>query len=762
MLPFMDYMLYAFGRSTGWNQENSYSALTATSDALLSFDTPKTLSLNVSSLSTPNFATAYTISTLGQIDGSISYLYTSHGLAHFPSQSTSIPLRCLIKGYRDLGLPKIPVDSSASVDGEVPKPTLAYAALALPPPTVLTALYARRLSEKTLLSLSVYSKSQSTPRANSAPPPASVLAHLQHDAGQYSVEGLASTDSALLGARGLWNFGTGPPSATPFVPQTDHTADKAEHSAASIEPAARSVPPPLDELAAYHNRLASKPNLLSAGAEFYYSPFSHVIGMSTGLRFTTLAPHITPAEPGAGKPLAGTAASLLAPSNLTHSSFPYTMTLTINPLVGSFASTYSVRPTPNLALSSRCDFNFYSWESQYVVGAEIWRGTSSTPSGDDPLAWAKLKLKGWFSAEEQTLKDERFERENENVLKLRVDDSLAFKALWCGRVKSLLANKGMMAGLSHDYASEGLRDRFPVDLIDPLLLAADKAGFQALFGPNSSQGEKDPAIVYIQPRPGCLIAPGARKRDPMSIPSNLSPYAALKAQYGLLPSAPNNESKQASVPFPTSRSRSKASEQQLNQQQGVIALDKPYAPAPAPLSHVFEPSSNSQYETGSPTQGSLVYGQSSTPSYTPPPGVGPYEPPDVTAVRMALAVSVFPPYHAFPLNTTVNMSPEAVAEMAAAPVQGHLPPHMLPHHPVFLYFGRDLSKPHMPLPRRGNESPFFVRRLTNCGDWTDRGYGPGVEISEVYRTEVEEEERRALEHYLTLLTGVMEQGHTTV
>ncbi|RMZ76732.1 hypothetical protein DV737_g4679, partial [Chaetothyriales sp. CBS 132003] len=660
MLPFMEYMLYAFGSSTGWNHENSYSALTATSDALLSFDMPKTLSLNVSSLSTPNFATAYTLSTLGQIDGSISYLYTSHGLAHFPSQSTSIPLRCLIRGYRDVDLPKmIPLDRSAPVDGEVPKPTLAYAALALPPPTVLTALYARRLSEKTLLSLSVYSKSHSTPRANSAPPPASVLAHLQHDAGQYSVEGLASTDSALLGARGLWNFGIGPPSAKQFVPQVDHAADRAEHPTDLIDPVASSVPPPLDELAAYHNRLASKPNLLSAGAEFYYSPFSHVIGMSTGLRFTTLAPHITPAEP-----------------------------------LGSITSTYSVRPTPNLALSSRCDFNFYSWESQYVVGAEIWRGTSSTPSGDDSLAWAKLKLKDWFSAEEQALKHERFEREKENVLKLRV--------------------------------------------------------------------KVDSGFVYVEPRPGCLIAPGARKRDPMSLPRNLSSYDAFKAQYGLLQDAPNNESKQPSVLSSTSQSPSKATAQQLSRQQVGTALDKAPAPASAPLSRIFEPSTNYQRQTGSHAQDSLVYGQCSTPSYTPTPVVGRCELPDVTSVRMALAVSVFPPYHAFPLNTTVSMSPEAVAEAVTTPVQGHLPPYLLPHHPVFLYFGRDLSKPYMPLPRRGNEPPFFVRRFTNSGDWTDRGYGPGVDICEVYRAEVEEEERRALEHYLTSLARTMEHGDAAV
>ena len=55
MNTFMDYIVRAFGTSTDWNHDNSYSSLTATSDSLLSFETPSNLSLNVSSLSTSNF-----------------------------------------------------------------------------------------------------------------------------------------------------------------------------------------------------------------------------------------------------------------------------------------------------------------------------------------------------------------------------------------------------------------------------------------------------------------------------------------------------------------------------------------------------------------------------------------------------------------------------------------------------------------------------------------------------------------------------------
>ncbi|KIX08626.1 uncharacterized protein Z518_03282 [Rhinocladiella mackenziei CBS 650.93] len=451
MINFMDYVVHAFGTSTDWNPDNSYSSLTATSDALLSFQTPSTLALHVSSLSTPNFASSYTLSTLGQIDGSISYLYSTVPLRHIPSQTPSIPLKYLVRGYRDIRLPVVLGEKKERIDqSEDPrKPTLLHATLALPPPSVLTALYVRRISPGTLLSLSLYSKSVTAPVLTSGPPPASGLAHIQHDTGQYSIEGLGSTDNALLGVRGLWNFGLSPPKGDDSLPAQTPSPEAVDGF--TEFPSGLPLPPRPDTMSAYHNRLASKPSLLSAGAEFYYSPFSHVIGLSTGLRFTTLAPHITPSEPPprstSHRPLAGTSASLLTPSNVSHSSFPYTMTLTLTPLTGSISSTYSVRPTPTLALSSRFDFNFYSWESRYVVGGELWRHRSRRPddsdSSTDSLSWARAKTQDWFSPAERALKDERIEREEENVLKFGVDDSWNFKALWTGRVKSLLVSAGV-------------------------------------------------------------------------------------------------------------------------------------------------------------------------------------------------------------------------------------------------------------------------------------------------------------------------------
>ncbi|KAF7502629.1 hypothetical protein GJ744_005423 [Endocarpon pusillum] len=443
MLKFMDYVLDAFGDATHWNRDNSYSSLTATSDALLCFSTPTSLSLNVSSLSTPHFATSYTLSTLGVIDGSLSYLYSNVSLDGIPAATPSIPLRSLVRGYRDIALPPVLPKTSISLDG-ARKPTLLHATLALPPPSVLTALYTRRINPRTLFSLSLNSKSTTSPTTGpSSPPPASLLAHLQHDTGRYRVEALGSTDSALLGLRGLWNFGY----------PTEPAAQQSRLSGPGADPAVGLSDLPVPAEAAIYG---PKPSLLSAGAEVYYSPLSSVVGLSTGLRFTTLQPaaSVSTSSTPTCKPLTGTSAAFASATANTltssaHSSFPYTMTLIATPLTGSLASTYSIKPLPNLALSSRFGFNVYSWESEYVLGAEIWRQHHRpriTIGKSDGLDWATDKAAQWLEDEQKLLLRQRKEKQEEleeSVIRLRVDDNWNFRALWTGRVKELLVSAGV-------------------------------------------------------------------------------------------------------------------------------------------------------------------------------------------------------------------------------------------------------------------------------------------------------------------------------
>ena len=85
---------------------------------------------------------------------------------------------------------------------------------------------------------------------------------------------------------------------------------------------------------------------LSAGAELYYGVLNKSAGVSAGLRYATL-----PSHPGT----------------------PLTMTLTLNPLMGHLTATYVVRAGANAAFASRFEFNMFSYESDLVVGAELWR-----------------------------------------------------------------------------------------------------------------------------------------------------------------------------------------------------------------------------------------------------------------------------------------------------------------------------------------------------------------------------------------------------
>lgn len=389
--------------------------------ALLDFHVPERLQVHLSSLSTPHFATSYTLGTVGLIDGSVSYLFSTVPLNNTPSQSGLIPLRRLVRGYRLVEAPVPPirnwgwdaisshrslknVDSPEGSDDVFRKATLLHATLHLPPPSTLNALFLRRISPTTQITAALVS-TQAPPLIKTAPS-AALLAQISHDTGTFSNEYLFSTDNALFGWRGLWNIGLEP---TPGKASTD------------------------------------KVSLLSAGAEAYYSPISSLVGLSTGLKFTTL--------PAAARTLSSSPGSTPNPI----SSFPYTLTLTLTPLTGSLSTTYSARASPNLAFSSRFGFNVYSWESEMVAGCEIWRKSPRTEpiEADDGLDWARRKMgivKDLASEKISSLSPSAStsqaieENEGDSVIKIRVDQSWNVRLLWEGRVKSLLVTAGVSLG----------------------------------------------------------------------------------------------------------------------------------------------------------------------------------------------------------------------------------------------------------------------------------------------------------------------------
>lgn len=246
--------------------------------------------------------------------------------------------------------------------------TLLYGRMYLPRPS-LEALYMRRISPATQLKISCVSHSDISQGAT-------LLTLIQRDVGKHSTEYLYSTDSALLGFRGLYNFGPDPRDKSNQAISPEHL----------------------------HGRF-------SAGMEVYYGLLNKSGGVSTGLRFTTLP---------------------------RHSSFPYTMTATLNPIMGNLSSTYAVKAGRNVALSSQFDFNFYSYESDLRLGCELWRRSERTG-----VEWAEKMIldSGWRRS------SLRPDDDVSGVLKARWDQDWNIGLLWEGRFKELLFS----AGISLDF-----------------------------------------------------------------------------------------------------------------------------------------------------------------------------------------------------------------------------------------------------------------------------------------------------------------------
>jgi distribution and morphology protein 10 len=385
MLEFMDYVQSAFYAASRWNVDNSYASLTTTTNNLLDFRTPHGVRLHISSLSSPNFATSYVLGSKGVVDGSFSFLFSSLGL-QVASKSSDLPLGHLVRGYRHLQELQKPEESwqwemwhrGKRVDT---RDALLYGRFYLPTST-LEALYLRRLTPTRFFRLSCVSD-------GSLPNGGTVLAQLQNDFGKYSTEYLFSTDAALVGFRGLYNFGYDPrypekqPSSRPPSHPWDHQSGR-----------------------------------LSMGGEVYFSPVNKSGGLSTGLRFTTLP---------------------------VHTGFPYTMTLTVNPLIGSLNSSYAVKAGRNIALCSRFDFNVYSYESDVSVGLELWKRDLDT-------AWARSMLRPEWqtkasaaeSGSDGFISSDFVERQDDaqGVLKARLGIDGKATILWETRVKELLVGIG--------------------------------------------------------------------------------------------------------------------------------------------------------------------------------------------------------------------------------------------------------------------------------------------------------------------------------
>lgn len=410
---------------------------------LLDFELPLGLSFALSSLATPKFTTSYQLGTLGAVDGSLGYLYSSAALTEVVAQSDRIALPALLRSYRQLDDPPIRrqqawplpgataaasaaseglslVDSygstSASVGGNralrglLDSPYLLYGRLYLPQSSLEAALI-KRLTPAIQVQVSAVS-------ADALRNGGTILALAQYDERRFGVEGLASTDGGLLGLRGLYNFGGNASTANSLAP--GGTEDTNNHN-----------------LSVERERIYGR---FSVGGELYYGTLNKSGGMSLGARFATLPAH------------RGT---------------PLTATLTLNPLMGNISATYAVQARQYCSLATMMDFNFYSYESDWKVGLELWSkrrpggfllgvepdpapqrsDDGERPRGQERSFQAKLE---WrlddpgppSEAPATTPARARIGDEYLGVLKARIDQNLRIGLLWEGRVQSLIFSLG--------------------------------------------------------------------------------------------------------------------------------------------------------------------------------------------------------------------------------------------------------------------------------------------------------------------------------
>jgi len=204
-----------------------------------------------------------------------------------------------------------------------------------------------------------------------------ILALHQYDVGKYSAESLYSTDGGLIGLRGLYNFGPDPRNEVTELPRTDDR---------------------------FYGRF-------SAGAEMYYGSLNKSGGVSFGGRFATLP---------------------------AHKGIPLTATLTLNPLMGNLSTTYAVKAGRDLALCSKFDFNVYSYESDLMLGCELWRMKAKVEKKRERSMAAKLAWKLDDIVEPLVPEPE----EVAGVLKARIDQNWKIGLLWEGRIKELMFTLG--------------------------------------------------------------------------------------------------------------------------------------------------------------------------------------------------------------------------------------------------------------------------------------------------------------------------------
>ncbi|EAL17246.1 hypothetical protein CNBN0730 [Cryptococcus deneoformans B-3501A] len=517
MIGFSAFILRNYYAAIGWNEDNLYSSLTRTSSALLDFQLPQSLILQLANSPTPIFFTSYALDALPQLNGSISYITTS-----MPLDEASFESRCkrtALTGSRSDLVERLPSkmllrdsefshhqrdhsqrmkcgleerESKAEVRLHLPSLHLSGLATTRLTPTLQAHLAflsqpahptsTRPTPPQTPPSHTRQPSEPSTPAPS--PTPGNVFISLQHDTGRYCGEYTYSVQDGMVGLRTLYNFG--------WHGDEESEVDKKERREREGKR--------IDEEEMMEGGLKGR---FSAGGEVYFSAKQRSFGISTGLRFTTVPP------------------TLPLPLNAPVPSPPTTLTLLYNPLIGFLSSAYSAQVSPTVALATRFGVNVYSYESDLSVGGEWWIGrrrgkrgltTDAEPQLDaesrDPVVTGieenrelTEKMAQRASLRQVTLRDEigedvhaekelyspipamtdvnagelaqqisprlqpqqDLDDERDGVLKARLSGNWQFALLYEARIRNCLVSAGVLADLTgrqHPIRSIGLEVQY--------------------------------------------------------------------------------------------------------------------------------------------------------------------------------------------------------------------------------------------------------------------------------------------------------------
>ncbi|KAI0720200.1 mitochondrial distribution and morphology protein 10 [Cerioporus squamosus] len=421
MHPFASYVLRSYYKQTGWNEDNLYANLTRSSNALLDFSVPRGLHFSISKSPNPLFKTTYSMNALPSLNGSVGYIFTSCDLD--VKGSGDVRFKDMVDRFKVFDHPRRPEGKEEEwLAGERvdTRDYLLYGRIYVPTGR-LDALYSTRITPTLQGMVAAISDPRiplSSERSRSHSPSSNVMFSLQHDTGKVCTEYTWSAEDGMWGVRSLYNFGK-------LGTHTDTSAEEGEK--AGHAPNGKRKVKRVDEEDAMEGGLKGR---VSVGGEFYFSAKEKSAGVSTGIRFTTLPDATPPSFQVPSSSTAGPSTPHVPPSQP-----PTTITALFNPMLGHISGAYAAKVSRDLSLASRFDFNVYSYESEWSMGAEWWqrRGKVRHPpsSPDEPTP---------------SLPD--LADEVQGVVKAKVSTTTDVSLLWEGRLRNVLVSLGVVSNLS--------------------------------------------------------------------------------------------------------------------------------------------------------------------------------------------------------------------------------------------------------------------------------------------------------------------------